>query len=155
MEQVHELHGIEGTGERCWNSKLCPSRRSYWRNKDRINDKRSRIRQEAMLETLRIPVDEPFADIAFAVLTLYRAEGSEAPIHAIASSVWQGSEQILDVAPIHCVGMVPSGVHGYIQKILAVLNDRYGIKKFAALQRLDPHHCPIAECFLRNRVSTF
>lgn len=146
MDQVHALHGTEGNGEKCWDAKHCPNRRSYLRHSDRINQQRSRSRQEAALETLDIEVDKPFATLVFAVMVVYRDLGAEAPIHAIAGQVWQGKTQILAINPIHCVGMVPAQVHEYIQKMLHALGDRYGIKKFASLERLDPDHCPIEPC---------
>ncbi len=144
MEQVHALHGTEGDG--CWNAKLCPNRRSHLRHSDRINQKRSRTRQETALETLDIEVEAPLATLVFAVLVLYRDPGVEAPLHAIAAQVWQGKTQILAVNPIHCIGMVPAQVHEYIQKMLLALGERYGIKKFASLERLDPNRCQIEPC---------
>jgi hypothetical protein len=47
--------------------------------------------------------------------------------------------------------MVPSQVHLYIQKLLELLGQNYGIKKFASMVRLDPNLCPIADCFLHPR----
>jgi hypothetical protein len=156
--QVHQLHGSAQTDPKnfqpdsnierdgCYDPKVCPSKRSYLRNNNRTNQKRTRQRQEKALEQLQIEVDQPYADVTFAVLIVYRAVGVEAPIHAISGSVWRGSEQIVDIAPIHCVGMVPTGVHAYIQKMLKVLHEKYGIHKFASLERLDPQCCPIRPC---------
>jgi len=146
MEQVRDLHGTEGRGEKCWDAKYCPNRRSYLRNRDRINQQRSRTRQETALETLGIEVSQPLSTLVFAVMVVYRDPSAEAPIHAIGAQVWQGKTQILEVNPIHCVGMVPAQVHEYIQKMLQALGERYGIKKFASLERLDPDHCPIEPC---------
>lgn len=50
------------------------------------------------------------------------------------------------VAPIHCVGMVPSQIHAYVRKLLELLDEEYGIRKFASLERFDPHLCPIRPC---------
>ncbi|MBD2019213.1 hypothetical protein H6F43_03315 [Leptolyngbya sp. FACHB-36] len=35
-----------------------------------------------------------------------------------------------------CAGMVPSQVHQYVGKLLGVLEEHYGIKKFASQTRL-------------------
>jgi hypothetical protein len=144
MEQVRALHGPEG--DKCWDATRCPRKRSHLRQRDRINQERSRQRQESAFEKLEIPIDESFTNLVFAVLVIYREPGTEAPIHAIGAQVWRGSEQIVLVEPIHCVGMVPTQMHGYIQKLLQALGDRYGIRKFASLERFDPDHCPIQPC---------
>lgn len=162
--QVHQLHGSPRTDPKnfqpdpnlerdgCYDPKVCPSKRSYLRNPERQHQKRSRKRREEALEQLRIEVDEPYAEVTFAVLIVYRDAGIEAPIHAIAGSVWQGSAQIAEIAPIHCVGMVPAGVHAYIQKMLKVLHEQYGIRKFASLERFDPQCCPIRPCIHHREV---
>jgi hypothetical protein len=146
--QAKALHGVEGNG--CWDSKVCPSRRSYIRHRDRRNQSRSRKRYEK-LQTLTVePTGLP--SITYAVLVVYREPG-DSPVHGIAAEVWQDQEKIAQVAAIHCCQMVPSQVHLYIQKLLDLLGQNYGIKKFASLVRLDPYLCPIAGCFLHPRIS--
>jgi len=146
MDQVHALHGADGESEKCWDAKLCRAKRSHLRQRDRINQQRKLTRQEAVLATLDIEVPEPLLTRVFAVLVIYRDPGAESPVHAIGAQVWQGKTQILKVNPIHCVGMVPSQVHEYIRKMLSVLDEGYGIKKFASEERLDPENCPIEPC---------
>ncbi|MCU0552678.1 MAG: hypothetical protein MUC48_25390 [Leptolyngbya sp. Prado105] len=141
--QAQVLHGTEGDG--CWNPKVCYSRRSYARHRDRKNQQRNRTRQESVLKTLEVEIPE-FAYLYYAVLVVYRASGGDTPVHAVAVQVWQGQEQIAIVPPIHCVGMVPSQIHGYVRKLLKLLNEEYGIRKFASLERLDPHLCPVRPC---------
>ena len=146
-EQAQTLHGVERDG--CWNPAVCYSRRSYARNRDRINQTRSRKRKEGELE--QIPVQfEPLSQLMFGVLVVYRKAGVDTPVHAIGAEIWQGQEKVAIVPAVHCAGMVPSQVHQYVGKVLSVLEERYGIKKFASQTRLDPelcasHPCPLHE----------
>ena len=146
-EQAQMLHGLEG--DSCWNPAVCYSRRSYARNRDRINQTRSRKRKEGELE--QIPVGfEPLASLVFGVLVVYRKVGVDTPVHAIAAEIWQGQEKVAIVPSIHCAGMVPSQVHQYVGKVLSVLEERYGIKKFASQTRLDPELCASRSCPLHE-----
>jgi hypothetical protein len=145
--QAKVLHGSEGTD--CWDSKVCPSRRSYIRHRDRRNQSRSRKRHEK-LQTLTLD-KTGLPSITYAVLVVYRETG-DSPVHGIAAEVWLDQEKIAQVAPIHCCQMVPSQVHIYVQKLLGLLEENYGVKKFASLVRLDPYLCPITDCFLRPKV---
>ncbi len=141
--QAQELHGVEGDG--CWNPKVCHSRRSYARHHDRIKQQRNRQRQETVLE---LPPDDTaaFQDLQYAVLVVYREAGTESIVHAISAQVWQGQKRIAIVQPIHCVGLMPSQIHQYVKKLLALLESNFEIRKFAALERLDPYLCPIRPC---------
>jgi hypothetical protein len=131
----------------CWDSKTCPSRRSYARNRDRRNQARRRQRQERLL-TLTVAT---LPSITYAVLVLYRETG-DSPVHAIAAEVWCDGETIARVAAIHCCHLVPSQVHEYVRQMLELLGESYGVKKFASLVRLDPYLCPIDDCFLRPKI---
>jgi hypothetical protein len=120
--QAKSLHGVEGNG--CWDSAVCPSRRSYIRHRDRRNQNRSRKRYEK-LQTLTIePATLP--SIIYAVLVLYREPG-DSPVHGIGAEVWCDQEKIAQVAPIHCCQMVPTQVHLYVQKLLELLGQHYGM----------------------------
>jgi hypothetical protein len=145
--QAKALHGVDGDG--CWDSQICPSRRSYARHRDRRNADRARKRR-ATLPTLDVPTTG-LPSITYAVLIVYREPG-DSPVHAIAAEIWQDQAKIAQVAAIHCCQMVPSQVHLYIQKLLELLQQNYQIKKFASLVRLDPYLCPIDDCFLHPRV---
>jgi ribosomal protein L35AE/L33A len=149
--QAQALHGTEGDG--CWNPKVCYSRRSYARHRDRKNQQRNRTRQESVLKTLEVETPE-FAYLYYAVLVVYRAAGGDTPVHAISAQVWQGQQQIAIVAPIHCVGMIPSQVHAYVRKLLDLLDEEYGIRKFASLERIDPQQCLIRPCLHHPLVVT-
>lgn len=130
-------HGSEGDG--CWNPRLCPSRRSYIRNRDKRNA--ARRKQVAQITI------EPDTVVFSAVLVVYRRGGTDSPVHAIAGEIWKGEELEATVTPVHCAGMLPSQVHGYIEKMLDVLDQRYGIsrRKFASLKQLDPSLCPCGQ----------
>ena len=148
--QAQVLHGAEG--DNCWNPKVCYSRRSYARHRDRKNQQRNRQRQETVVELPSVEI-EAFTDLHYAVLVVYRQAGAESMVHAISAQVWQGQTQIGIVQPIHCVGMVPGQIHQYVRKLLELLEGKYGIKKFAALERLDPQLCPIRPCTYHLQVS--
>jgi hypothetical protein len=75
--QVKALHGVEGNG--CWDSKVCPSRRSYIRHRDRRNQFRSRKRDKK-LQTLTEPTG--LLSITDVVLVVYREPG-DSPAHGL------------------------------------------------------------------------
>lgn len=60
---------------------------------------------------------EPLPQLMFAVLVVYRQPGTDTPIHAIAAEIWQGQEKVAIVPAVHCVGMMASQVHQYVNKI--------------------------------------
>lgn len=72
---------------------------------------------------------------------VYRKAGVDTPVHAIGAEIWQGQEKVAIVPAVHCAGLVPSQVHQYVGKMLTVLEDRYGIKKFVSQTQLDPQLC--------------
>lgn len=163
--QVHQLHGSPKTDPQnfqadpnierdgCYDPKVCPAKRSYLRNSGINRQKRTRKAQEQQLERLHIEIDQRYADLVFAVLIVYREAGYDSVVHAIAGSVWQGAEQIVEIAPIHCEAMTAAAVHAYVQKMLKILHDRYGIRKFASLVRRDPQCCPIRPCFYHAEMT--
>jgi hypothetical protein len=81
-----------------------------------------------------------------AYLYLYREKRQDAPLHAIAVSVWQGDERLAEVNPIHCAGMRNQQIQAYLMDVLKTLRQRYGITKFEPEVRLDPVECPINPC---------
>ncbi|MBD1999783.1 hypothetical protein H6F88_29320 [Oculatella sp. FACHB-28] len=69
------------------------------RNRDRINQTRSRSRKEGELE--QIPVEfEPLSQLVFSVLVVYRKAEADTPLHAIAAEIWQGQEKVAIVPPV-------------------------------------------------------
>jgi hypothetical protein len=146
-QQAQSLHGAEGDG--CWNPMVCHSRRSYIRNRDRINQTRSRRRKEreGQPELEQLVVDYvPLAQITYAVLQVYRPMGADTPVHAIGAEVYQGQEKIAMVPVVHCLGLLPSQVHGYVRSMVNALEDRYGIHKFASQVRMEVALCPVRPC---------
>ena len=109
-DDARQLHGQKGDG--CWNEKLCPRRRSHYRNRREINEQRradyrqqqsSAIKPKAeQAETVSLAVAEE--SVPYANLYIWREKRKDAPIHAIAASVFQNGSKVLEVAPIHCAG---------------------------------------------------
>jgi hypothetical protein len=152
VAQAQQLHGQ--AGDRCWNDKRCPSKRSYYRNRQRLNEQRrlryqqqvtGRVAEEQSVEMVSLPVAETSAP--YANLYIWREKRKDAPIHAIAVSVFQNGSKVLEVAPIHCAGYRKRQLENYVQqKVMPYLNARYGITFFADEIRLEPIECPIAGC---------
>lgn len=140
--EAKALHGADGDG--CWNPAVCYSRRSYARHRDRHNIARSQKRRQ-QLELLPVEMEAVSTQV-FAVLLVYRPPGADTPVHAIGAQIWSGQQQCAIIPPVHCCGMTPSQVHGYVGKMLAALDSSYGIKKFASQQRLDNQLCPLTPC---------
>ena len=150
--QAQQLHGKNGDG--CWHQKRCPSKRSYYRNRQRLNEQRRLQYQqqvsgvtsdEGQVETVSLPVAE--GTMPYANLYIWREKRKDAPIHAIAASVFQDGSKVLEVAPIHCAGYRKRQLEKYVQKdVMGYLNARFGITFFADEIRLEPIECPIPGC---------
>ena len=149
---AQQLHGKKGDG--CWHDKRCPSKRSYYRNRQRLNEKRrlqyqqhvvGTASEEGTAETVSLPVAE--TSVPYANLYIWREKRKDAPIHAIAMSVFQNNSKVLEVAPIHCAGYRKRQLEKYVQKdVMSYLNARFGITFFADEIRLEPIECPIESC---------
>ena len=158
--QAQQLHGKKGDG--CWHDKRCPSKRSYYRNRQRLNEKRRLQYQQQVLarrlrnrqvEMVSLPVAE--ASVPYANLYIWREKRKDAPIHAIAVSVFQNNSKVLEVAPIHCAGYRKRQLERYIQKdVMSYLNARFGITFFADEIRLEPMECPIKGCPWHDRLTS-
>lgn len=140
-EQAQSIHGVDGDG--CWNPSVCYSRRSHARHRDRRNQARNQKREQ-QLEQIVVETEATTAQF-FAVLVVYRASGADTPVHAIGAEIWQGQQKHGEVKTIRCGGMTPSQVHAYVSQMLSVLEENYGIRKFAAQERLDPQLCPVQQ----------
>lgn len=129
----------------------CHRKRSHYRHRRDNNAARRSVyqhetqqkRQAAALETLALPLT--FKPVAY----LYRQKRQDAPLHAIAASVWEGNQQLLEIDPIHCAGMRNQQIQRYLMEVLKTLRQRYGITKFEPEIRLEPSECPIEQCPLR------
>ncbi|MEO1447295.1 MAG: hypothetical protein AAFV46_13890, partial [Cyanobacteria bacterium J06635_11] len=100
-QQAKLLHGKDG--DDCWRDKRCPSKRSHYRNRQRLNEKRRlAYRQkradvtsgEMSVETVSLPVAED--TMPYANLYIWREKRKDAPIHAIAASVFQNGSKVLE-----------------------------------------------------------
>jgi hypothetical protein len=59
----------------CWDDKLCHARRSYARNRDRVNQKRARQRIEHQHQI-------PVPSVKYGILQVWRENREDSPIHA-------------------------------------------------------------------------
>ncbi|MFK8186612.1 MAG: hypothetical protein AB8B99_24810 [Phormidesmis sp.] len=156
---ARQLHGKKGDG--CWHDKRCPSKRSYYRNRQRLNEQRrlqyqqqvtGRVANEQTVETVSLPVAE--LSVPYANLYIWREKRKDAPIHAIAATVFQNGAKVLEVAPIHCAGYRKRQLEKYVQKdVMGYLNARFGITFFADEIRLEPIECPIKGCPWHDRLT--
>jgi len=76
-----------------------------------------------------------------AVLVLYRSR-KDAPVHAIAAEIWQGSTKVHNIKAVHCAGMRGNEVADYIEKMLEQLHEQFGVSRFEA----EPKELPVANC---------
>ncbi|UBF23989.1 hypothetical protein K9N68_19885 [Kovacikia minuta CCNUW1] len=153
VSQAQQLHGE--SGDDCWNPKRCHRRRSHYRHRIESNAKRrgkrspSRRQELTVSETDKIAVPVEFPVIG--LLYLYREARKDAHLHAVAVTVWRGSDKLAETEPIHCMGMTNGQVKSYLQKVLVTLKERYGITEFESPIRLEPCECPIAPCPLKAK----
>lgn len=153
--QAQQLHGPKGDG--CWHEKRCPRKRSHYRHRPVLNEQRRLHYQQttdadSAVETVSLSVAE--ASVPYANLYIWREKRKDAPIHAIAASVFQDGSKVLEVKPIHCAGYRKRQLEHYVQKeVMSYLNARFGITFFADEIRLEPIECPIAECPWHDRLN--
>ncbi|PSN19584.1 hypothetical protein C7271_06490 [filamentous cyanobacterium CCP5] len=151
VAEARQLHGAEG--DDCWDESLCHRRRTHYRKRrDNNAARRSQYRQEVAQRQAEAAPDEvsvpiPLKPVAY--LYLYRQKRQDAPLHAIAVSVWQGDQRLLEVTPIHCAGLRNQQIQKYLMDVLKTLQPRYGITKFEPEIRLEPTECPIKTCPLK------
>ena len=157
--QARQLHGKKRDG--CWSEKRCPRKRSHYRHRQALNEKRRLQRKEVpedvpiegIVETVSLPVAE--TSMPYANLYIWREKRKDAPIHAIAVSVFQNNSKVLEVAPIHCAGYRKRQMEKYIQQnVMSYLNARFGITFFADEIRLEPMECPIDGCPWHDRLTS-
>ena len=167
--QAKQLHGLVVEGDGCWDSAVCPSRRSHARHRDRRNQARNLLRQlgkeqttVTLSDSVAVPVQTVLdaspsvsKQIQFetelpvvvytAVLQVYRS-AVDAPLHAVGGEIWHFTEKEADITPIHCLKLTPRQVEIYLERLLKKLSEVYGIRKFASIEELHPHNCPLLEC---------
>ncbi|MGB3766235.1 MAG: hypothetical protein WA947_06715 [Phormidesmis sp.] len=150
---AQRLHGPDGDG--CWVESRCRRRRSHYRNRLEVNEKRRSTYRESdapaqpTVETVSLTVAEDVTP--YATLYIWRERRRDAPVHAISASVFQGSSKVLEIEPIHCAGFRRQELENYMQKkVMPYLKARYGITFFANQIRLEPIECPIKGCSLQT-----
>ena len=154
VADARQQHGAEG--DNCWVESRCHRKRSHYRHhRDNNAARRSVYQHETQQkhqatapETLTVPLT--LKPVAY--LYLYRQKRQDAPLHAIAVSVWEGNQQLLEIEPIHCAGMRNQQIQSYLMEVLSTLRQRYGIIKFEPEIRLEPSECPIEQCPLRPQA---
>ena len=154
--EAKRVHGPQGDG--CWQDNTCDSKRSHYRNRKENNANRRGEYTEQKATTTEvgtvesISVSIPVQAPPVALLYLYRKKRQDSHLHAIAVSVWQGSEKLAEIEAIHCMGMTNTQVRNYLNEVLKVLRDRFGITEFEPAIRMEPSECEIAECPLKDKV---
>jgi hypothetical protein len=169
--QCSKLSHDEALTKSCWDADRCPNRRHYQRNKDRISQQRKAVRKQALLsdypETSTttaiaslapkviasgtiIVIDHP---IGTAASIIFYRERQDAPVHAIAAEIWQGNRKVLNVKPMHCLGLSPAQVVGMMADILKACSNELNVElgRFASKVELHPSLCPIRPCLLCER----
>jgi hypothetical protein len=179
--QCSKLSHDEAQIKSCWDADRCPNRRHYQRNKERISQQRRSIKTQAqrfsygdaprtdhaeqstttaiaslapkvIATGATIAVDHP---ICTAASIIFYRERQDAPVHAIAAEVWQGNRKVLNVKPMHCLGLSPSQVVGIMADILKACSNELNadLSRFASKVELHPSLCPIRPCPLCERNS--
>lgn len=148
-EVARQRHGSDGTG--CWTDEAnrCHRRRSYYRSRDRYNQRR-RLKyrtdsgSEAAVKILPVP------ETPAAVLHLYRTRVGD-PLHAVGAELWMGQKKVAVIEPVHTLGMTGSQVKAYLRQVLHAFSQQQGValEKFETQVELDPSTCPITPCPLR------
>lgn len=165
--QALQLHAADGDG--CWDSRVCPSRRSHARHRDRRNFARNfkrsseqgivalsltdseiaTAKQQPKLDAqsrsrIQFETDLPNFNYS-AVLQVYRLS-VDAPLHAVGGEIWYGTQKTADIAPIHCTKLTARQVEIYLERLLYKLTEVYGIRKFTTKEELHPQCCPLSGC---------
>ncbi len=142
IDRVRLLHGPDG--DRCY-QRSCDSKRSRLRKKDEINLKR---RTKNAVTMGKIDIDHPTT--TFATLNVWREERAFSPVHAIGSTIWQHDSPIAVIDPIHCAGYLPAQLESYVESILRVISEDFGLKRFEYQVLHSPATCPLSPCPLHG-----
>jgi hypothetical protein len=143
-------HSPGGDGRSCWNPTRCPRKRSHYRHRavtlaKRRGDYRATQVTPAIATTemITVPLNSPPA----AFVCLYKGKAKDAPLHALAVMVVQADQIIAKVEAQHFMRLKNRQVNEYLQQVLGVLGDRFGITEFERhVIRLEPEECPIPNC---------
>jgi hypothetical protein len=146
--QCSKLSHDEAQIKPCWDADRCPNRRHYQRNKERISQQRQSLRTQAKLAITSgttIVIDHPIGTPASIIF--YR-ERQDAPVHAITAEVWQGNKKVLNIKPMHCLGLSPAQVVGMMADILKACSIELDVElgKFVSKVELHPSLSPVKPC---------
>jgi hypothetical protein len=132
MVEVRSRHGE--VGDNCYVSEVCRSRRSHARH----HYQRNQTRKQKWHETKAgFEVNPPETQVT-AQLIVYREPRYNAPIDGIAAIVRQGKTKLAVVQPVYCAGLLPKQIDACVEAILIVLQQDYGIVKFAGVVQQMP-----------------
>ena len=159
VAKARQLHGESGDG--CWVEKRCHRRRSHYRHRQDLNEKR-RVEYRQHVEAAkpddgveRVSLEVSPSSLPYANLYIWREKRKDAPVHAIAATVIQNGKKVLEVEPIHCAGYRKRQLERYIeQKVMPYLKERFGITHFSNEIRLEPIECPLKDCPLKESFSS-
>jgi hypothetical protein len=166
--QCSKLSHDEAQTKSCWDAvrvaspweNRCPNRRHYQRNKERISQQRSS--QKSQIKRSH-PTEKPTANqprtiaidhpIGTSASIIFYRERQDAPVHVVAAEVWQDSNKVLAVQPMHCLGLSPAQVVGVMTEILSACSSELEVSlgKYASKVELHPSLCPIRPCPLCER----
>ncbi|MEM9807486.1 MAG: hypothetical protein AAF959_19655 [Cyanobacteria bacterium P01_D01_bin.56] len=154
VAKARQLHG--GAGDGCWVEKRCHRRRSHYRNRQGLNEKR-RVEYRQQVEAdkpddgvERVSLEVSPSSFPYANLYIWREKRKDAPVHAISATVIQNGEKVLEVEPIHCAGYRKRQLERYVEEVMLYLKERFGITHFSNEIRLEPIECPIKDCPLKE-----
>ncbi|MEO0869695.1 MAG: hypothetical protein AAFY17_14920 [Cyanobacteria bacterium J06642_11] len=153
VAKARQLHGEAGDG--CWVEKRCHRRRSHYRNRQGLNEKRRAEYRQRVAKpddgVERVSLEVADSSLPYANLYIWREKRKDAPVHAIAATVIQDGQKVLEVEPIHCAGYRKRQLQRYMdQKVMPYLKERFGITHFANEIRLEPIECPLKNCPLKE-----
>jgi hypothetical protein len=146
-------HGPSGT--KCWEGEPCHKRRSYYRNRDRINTNK---RKQYSGMAVSAEVDDGKGTVLMvvpavapaAVLYLYRARVDD-PLHAIGAELWLGQSKVAQIEPVHTMGLMPAQIKVFLKEILTAFSGQVpGVNQFEVQKELSPDCCPIRPCPLHQ-----
>jgi hypothetical protein len=143
--QCSKIGTDEAKLKSCWDSKLCPARRHYHRNRGKLSLER-KAKRLGSSNIAEIAVNIP---TGFAASMIFYRDRQDAPLHAIAAEVWQTDNgKVLAVQPMHCLGLTPAQVVEVMVEILKACSSELGVSitKFANKVELHPSQCPIIPC---------
>ncbi|SRR5579883_537946 len=123
-----------------------------WTEKNHQQHKAPKFPRPVTLDNAEVStVDPPIAPAtSAAILVLYR-QSPHSPVHAVAAEIWQGNQKVVEVKPMHCMGMRADKVTDYIKVLLVDLNRRYSVLRFEDVVREIPvQQCPLIPCPLKH-----